>query len=148
MQRRLDHAEKQKRTIMSTILKFGLLGISPTRRAWSLLLAGLLVLFFIPHATAAELGRLFFTPEQRTQLNDSLQRSSTTDQHQGGTVINGIVQKHGGKRTVWINGIPQPAGKSDDRSPESVAVPVPGKSKPLKLKVGERALPGASDAKQ
>jgi hypothetical protein len=133
---------------MRTIFKTGLIELLLVRHVRHLSLASVLVLFAMPSATAAELGRLFFTPEQRSQLNDSLRRSASSDQHQGGTVLNGIVQKHGGKRTIWINGVPQPAGKSDERSPESVTVPVPGKSKSIKLKVGERVLPGASDASQ
>lgn len=131
---------------MRAMCKSAPIALTPARHAWPLLLGCLLAIFTAPAVNAAELGRLFFTPEQRTQLNDSLQRSATTDQHQGGTVINGIVQKHGGKRTIWINGVPQPAGKSDERSPESVTVPVPGQSKTIKLKVGERVLPGASGA--
>jgi hypothetical protein len=131
---------------MRAVFTLALTDLSPARRARYLSLACLLAI--APSATAAELGRLFFTPEQRTQLNASLQRSSTTEQHSGGTVLNGIVQKHGGKRTIWINGVPQPAGKSDERSPDSVTVPAPGKSKSIKLKVGERVLPGASDASQ
>lgn len=131
---------------MRAMCKSAPIDYSLPRRAGHLLFACLLAILTVPAVNAAELGRLFFTPEQRSQLNDSLQRAATTEQHQGGTVLNGIVQKHGGKRTVWINGVPQPAGKSDERSPESVAVPVPGKSKSIKLKVGERVLPGASDA--
>ena len=42
-------------------------------------------------------------------------------------MLNGIVQKHGGKRTVWINGVPQQAGSSNDRTPESQTVQLPGK---------------------
>lgn len=148
MQRRLDHAKKSERTIMRAMCKSAPIALTPARRAGPLILACFLAILTAPAVNAAELGRLFFTPEQRTQLNDNLQRSNTTEQHHGGTVLNGIVQKHGGKRTVWINGVPQPAGKSDDRSPESVTVPVPGKSKSIKLKVGERVLPGASGASQ
>ena len=133
---------------MRAVFKPALINLSPARRARYLSLACLLAILTAPAVNADELGRLFFTPEQRTQLNASLQRSTTTEQHSGGTVLNGIVQKHGGKRTIWINGVPQPAGKSDVRSPESVTVPVPGKSKSIKLKVGERVLPGAPDSGQ
>ncbi len=54
--------------------------------------------------------------------------------------LNGIVQQRGGKRTVWINGVPQQAGNSDDRTPESQAVRLPGKPSTVKLKVGQRVL--------
>ena len=55
-----------------------------------------------------------------------------------GMILNGIVQKHGGKRTAWINGVPQTAGNSDEKTPESMPVTLPGQSKPTKVKVGQR----------
>lgn len=97
-------------------------------------------------ANAEELGRLFFTPEQRAQLEYNQQQSGDTPDNARSLIVNGIVQKHGGKRTVWINGVPQPAGKSDERAPESLPVAVPGQSQPVKIKVGQRVLinPAAS----
>ena len=90
---------------------------------------------------AAELGRLFFTPEQRTQLEYARARGNAVEQKSpSALVINGIVQKHGGKRTVWINGVPQQAGSSDDITPESLPLTVPGQSKPVKVKVGQKVL--------
>ncbi|MFA5826649.1 MAG: hypothetical protein WC825_11865 [Gallionellaceae bacterium] len=93
-------------------------------------------LYIATGANAEELGRLFFTPEQRAQL-ESLQQEKSPDSTHSITV-NGIVQKHGGARTVWINGIPQPAGRGDDRTPESVPVAVPGHAQPVKIKVGQK----------
>lgn len=91
-------------------------------------------------ANAEELGRLFFTPEQRVQLEYSQQQSNDSPGNAHSLTVNGIVQKHGGERTVWINGVPQPAGKSDERAPESLPVAVPGQSQPVKVKVGQRVL--------
>jgi len=91
-------------------------------------------------ADAAELGRLFFTPEQRYRLDYSYTHATATGNNGSALMVNGIVQKHGGKRTVWINGVPQVAGRSDDGSPASVAVPVPGQNRSVKLKVGQRLL--------
>ena len=90
---------------------------------------------------ASTLGRLFFTPEQRTQLETvaaapTAKQGMATDE----MVINGIVQKQGGQRTVWINGRPQAAGKSDERAPDSLSITVPGKSQPVKAKVGQKIL--------
>ena len=89
-------------------------------------------------ANAEVLGRLFFTPEQRTQLEyDQLQNAdSGEDRHM--LTVNGIVQKHGGARTVWINGVAQPAARSNDRAPESLSVAVPGQVQPVKIKVGQK----------
>jgi hypothetical protein len=89
---------------------------------------------------AEELGRLFFTPEQRTQLDYSYAREASSDHNGRALILNGIVQKVGGKRTAWINGIPQQAGNSDEKTPESLSIPVPGQTKTVKLKVGQRVL--------
>ncbi len=91
---------------------------------------------------AGELGRLFFTPEQRMQLEASQPRGGDSSDNSHSLTVNGIVQKQGGQRTVWINGVPQPAGKSDENSPESLPVAVPGQSQPVKVKVGQRILLG------
>lgn len=63
-------------------------------------------------ARSQELGRLFFTPEQRQMLDR--QRLSQTEARQEIPIpedptltINGIVTRSSGKRTVWINGIAQ-----------------------------------------
>jgi len=105
-----------------------------------------LLLTMAAAANAEALGRLFFTPQQRAQL----ERGQQPNTHELGNTgkpdsidsltINGIVQKHGGERTVWINGVPQPAGKSDERAPESVPVAIPGQSQPAKVKVGQKVI--------
>lgn len=62
-----------------------------------------LLLCLSQSALAADvaLGRLFFTPAQRAQRDG---------QHLPTTVkVNGMVQRDGGVRTVWINGIAQRA---------------------------------------
>jgi hypothetical protein len=103
-------------------------------------LALLISVFFVPATQAAGLGRLFFTPEQRAQLDYGYAQDSDSNSNNRALMLNGIVQQHGGKRTVWINGVPQPVGSSDDKTPESQSVPLPGKTKSVKLKVGQRVL--------
>ncbi len=104
------------------------------------LIAALLFISFIPSAHAGTLGRLFFTPEQRAQLDYTYARTATSE---GGTspvlTVNGIVQKNGGARTVWVNGVAQSAANSRERTPTAQTVAVPG-SHPVKLKVGEKIL--------
>ena len=130
MQRWLDHAEKPERTIMKSSLKTGLLSIG-------LIAIGMTTSTL---AGAEELGRLFFSPEQRAQLDYSYAQAAGSDNSSRVLILNGIVQQHGGKRTVWINGVPQQAGSSNDRTPESQAVQLPGKKSRVKLKVGQRVL--------
>lgn len=102
----------------------------------------LLALLLPACAQADELGRLFFTPQQRAQLDRQNIQNSSTDSGSNGSslTVNGIVQKNGGARTVWINGVPQAAGKGDKRDPASAQVAVPGQSKPVKIKVGQKLL--------
>ena len=95
---------------------------------------------------AEELGRLFFTPSQRTQLDSDQAQGTTSEHNDHALMLNGIVQKQGGKRTIWINGVAQPASASDEKTPDSSSVPLPGQTKTIKLKVGQRVLlnPSAS----
>ena len=107
-------------------------------RPTALLFLGLIA---TPPANAEQLDRLFFTPAQRAQLDHNYAREARSDNNNDRALtLNGIVQMHGGKRTAWINGVPQTVGLSDERSPESVPVPLPGQNKSVKLKVGQRVL--------
>jgi len=128
---------------MRSTLKIGLIAFSVrARRAVPLpVVFCAFALTAAPLANADELGRLFFTPEQRAQLDYNYAREARPEGSGGGSMtLNGIVQKHGGKRTIWINGVPQQAGSSDDKTPESTAVAIPGQNKSVKLKVGQRVL--------
>lgn len=99
-----------------------------------------------PAGYAEELGRLFFTPQQRAMLErgqqPDIENPDNPDQQNiiESMTISGIVQRHGGERTVWINGVPQLAGKSDEHAPESVPVAVPGQPQPVRVKVGQKVL--------
>ena len=103
----------------------------------------LLTLFsVIPTAQAGELGRLFFTPQQRQQLefHETSGNSSSDSVQRNYIIVNGVVQKQGGNRTVWINGAAQEAERGNDRTPATVPVAVPGKTRPVQLKVGQKLL--------
>jgi hypothetical protein len=97
----------------------------------------------LPTAQAEELGRLFYTPQQRTQL-EAQQVTGENENIEGikhnYIIVNGVVQKRGGNRIVWINGAPQAAGKSNEKAPATVPVTVPGKTQPVQLKVGQRLM--------
>lgn len=105
------------------------------------LLPLLLSLTVWSQAQAAQLGRLFFTPEQRQQLDSGqLRGSAASDGSAAALVVNGIVQRHGGKRTVWINGVPQATGESNEQTPAVTHVQVPGKRKTVEMKVGQKLM--------
>lgn len=103
-------------------------------------LALLFALSTIPSTQADSLGRLFYTSEQRAQMEQERARNATAENEPPSSVltVNGIVQKRGGKRTVWINGTAHNSGYSGEPSAE--AVTVPGKSPPIKVKVGQKLL--------
>ena len=102
---------------------------------------GLFLFACSPIATADNLGRLFFTPEQRAKIDFAYARNATVNGNASAVLtVNGIVQKQGGARTVWVNGVSQSAGNSGERNPAAQTINVPGKSRPVKLKVGEKIL--------
>src|SRR5512142_2145048 len=123
MHRRLVHHEEQERAMNKSALSILLLTLSALAHT----------------AQAAELGRLFFTPQQRQQLEyqgANGGNSSAESERHSYIIVNGVVQKKGGNRTVWINGKAQPAERGNDKNPTVEPVIVPGKSQPIHLKVG------------
>lgn len=104
-------------------------------------LIAVLLLTSIPAANAASLGRIFFAPEQRLQLDYAYARNTPVEGDSSPFLtVNGIVQKQGGARTVWINGVSQSAGNSRESNPAAQTVTVSGKSHPIRIKVGEKIL--------
>lgn len=97
-----------------------------------------LLLSSLTHAT--ELGRLFYTPQQRAQL-EAQQRNEKAGVATkiNSIVVNGVIQKQGGNRIVWLNGEAQTPVRSDD-NPARIDVAVPGKSEHIQLKVGQKLL--------
>jgi hypothetical protein len=79
------------------------------------LAALLLSAICVDRAAAAEaaLGRLFFSPQQRQDLDRrrqaNVQESAVTAN--SFVTVNGQVSRSSGKTTVWINGIPQETSK-------------------------------------
>jgi hypothetical protein len=97
----------------------------------------LFAIFPVSSTQAERLGRLFFTPEQRIQLEYNHAHNATAEGAPSSVLtVNGIVQQHGGARTVWINGTSQNSAHGGD----SVA----GKSQPIKIKVGEKLFLGTT----
>lgn len=108
------------------------------RWAWPIF-AVFVILLTSPATHAAELGRLFFTPQERAKFEmlGAAKMDSPVVQRESLTV-NGMIQKSGGKRIFWINGEQQDGMVSPGKAPASVRVTVPGSSEPVELKVGQR----------
>ena len=93
-------------------------------------------------AGAQELGRLFFTPEQRAAL-DARRKARVPDKPAAApqaespvTRVNGAVQRSGGRSTVWVNGEAIPEGAAP-----GTAQPAPSRTGPgrVTLPAGEGA---------
>ncbi len=117
----------------------------PCNTQWGFKLILTLLLTSAAPAQAEELGRLFFTPAQRAQLDHHNYKPTTTvtntdtattpEENDHTVTVNGIVQRDGGKRTAWINGTARSVGQSDDNA--SVMVNLPDQNKMVRLKVGQ-----------
>jgi hypothetical protein len=104
-----------------------------------LLLASAFLLGLGPGPVAAQsLGRLFFTPQQREDLD---RRRQANIQEAAVVVeslvtVNGQVSRSSGKTTIWLNGVPQ----ADTRKPSDPAkVNLPGAEgeSSVRLKIGQ-----------
>ena len=123
------------------------------------LLAG--VLLGAARAGAQELGRLFFTPDQRAAL-DARRKARVPDKpaavlqvESPTTRVDGAVRRAGGRSTVWVNGeaIPegaQPAGaRLAPRDPGAarVTIPVGESAQSYDLRVGESVNRGSGEVR-
>ena len=105
------------------------------------------LMLFAPGAQAQELGRLFFTPQQRADL-DARRKARVPDKPAAAAVaspvtrLDGYVKRSGGPSTVWINGESVTEGGADapriDRGPSgSVSISVGEGGGRVRLKPGE-----------
>ena len=91
---------------------------------------------------AQEVGRLFFTPEQRAAL-DARRKARVPDKPAAVVVaspttrVDGFVQRSNGPSTVWVNGEPLPEGSEGPRIGPRVSVPLGEGGRRAALKPGE-----------
>jgi hypothetical protein len=89
------------------------------------------------------LGRLFYTPSQRSQLEQMEKKPGIRIPASSSISVNGVVQRQGQGGIVWINGIARHDDSADGllegsvTTPDSVLIRVPGGSQPVRLKVGQ-----------
>jgi hypothetical protein len=104
-----------------------------------LLLATFALLVRTPLAAAAEdLGRLFFTPQQRQDLDRrraaNIQESLVVQE--SSVTLQGQVSRSSGKTTTWINGVPQHDSRRGN-DPARASIPAGENEPEVTLKVGE-----------
>ena len=91
-----------------------------------------------PAAAQENLGRLFFTEQQRQDLDRrrqaNIQEAATVVESL--VTVNGQVSRSSGKSTAWINGVPQESARKP-RDPARVTLPG-GESEPaVSIKIGQ-----------
>lgn len=117
------------------------------RRLGALVLLGVLLVLAVPAGAqdaAAPLGRLFFTPEQRSALDRQRQLGAPEVSGDDATLtIDGVALRSNGRRTVWIDGVAHDAAAGaalvtpDRRDPGQVVVRITGNAA-IKARVGDR----------
>lgn len=107
------------------------------------LIALLLTMALTPAAEAEEaLGRLFFTPERRLQLDRQRQFNIKEEKQVNedpSLTINGVVTRSSGKRTSWVNG----AAQNENETPGGLTVLPQGRN-PGKVVVQASDAPAAN----
>ena len=92
----------------------------------------------VPAAADENLGRLFFTPQQRQDLDHrrqaNIQDSAVSADNR--VTVNGQVSRSSGKTTTWINGVPQENAKKP-RDPAQVTLPGGEGEASVTLKIGQ-----------
>lgn len=116
------------------------------------------VLALAPFSSGAqELGRLFFTPDQRAAL-DARRKARVPDKpaatpqaEQPTTRLDGAVQRSGGKSTVWINGEPVQESPKGDRARlqarDKASIPLGESEARRELRVGETLDRGTGEVR-
>ena len=94
-------------------------------------------------AADAELGRLFLTPQQRQDLDRRRASNQVEEQapqvkqvKEGPLILNGHIQRSGGKSTTWINGAPENDSHAS-RDPARITIAPNEGEAGIELKIGQ-----------
>jgi len=100
-----------------------------------------------------DVGRLFFTPEQRAAL-DARRQARVPDKPSAVVVaspttrVDGFVKRSSGPSTVWVNGEPLPEGSGDSpRIGPRVSIPLGEGGRRATLKPGETLDRGTGEVR-
>jgi hypothetical protein len=127
------------------------------------LFVGLIALLGTVASAGAQqpLGRLFFTPEQRSAL-DARRKARIPDKPAAAvaaesptTRVDGHVVRSSGRSTIWVNGEPAPEGveqeglrvKAGRSDPGQVSVTVGDSARKFDLRVGEKLDRGSGEVR-
>ena len=113
--------------------------MKPTRNMLPALALTLALAAAAQPSAGAEIGRLFFTPQQRQDLD---RRRQTNAQESIAVVVeslitvNGHVSRSGGRTTTWINGVPQ-EDTHRSSNPAQLAIQPTEAEPTVSLKIGQ-----------
>lgn len=115
-------------------------------------------------AQAGDLGRLFFTPEERASLDRERLRTGlpppqaadadtpVADASMESITLNGHIERSSGKGTLWLNGkVQQESPKRiavTENTPGEIKVRHPDSSRVYSLKVGQTLTPGSGEIRE
>lgn len=108
--------------------------MAKTVRRYGTIVAALLLAATAAPAIGAELGRLFYTPQQRAEL-DRKRASNAIEAEvvvESLVTVNGRVSRSSGKTTTWINGVPQYDTYSG-QDPARIAIDDNGRDTPVSV---------------
>lgn len=95
-----------------------------------------------PASAEEELGRLFFSPERRQNLDRQRQLNIQEKQEipeDPSLTINGVVTRSSGKRTVWINNVSQ----NENETQSGISI-IPNRKEPGKVLVQAADAPAGN----
>lgn len=82
------------------------------------LLTTAILLGLAASASAEQIGRLFFSPDERAMLEQQRQKGGVAHTAAKRITLTGLVKRSSGKTTIWINQIPQ----NENESPQGIAI--------------------------
>lgn len=103
--------------------------------------AGIMLFLFVEMSAPAHadpFGRLFFSAAERGRLEQQESKLLKATNDDNFITVNGIIKRNDGSRIVWINGKMQET--SPEKYPNTVTVPIPGKSESIEIAVGQRIV--------
>jgi len=134
--------------------------MTPSAKQLLALAGALLVAVPTRPLQAQEMGRLFFTPQQREAF-DARRKARVPDRPAEALVesptarLDGRVERSGGRSTVWVNGTAVPEGTETNgvrvvprkNSPGTASIAIGEDQRKVDLKVGETVDRGTGEVK-
>lgn len=104
------------------------------------------MLFFMCFAAGADdLGRLFFTPQERENL-DRQRRGEKTVSNSTAPALNGFIKRSDGRNTIWVDGTPMRA--TEKQVDQSAVDNRTGGAESIQIRPSAEQAPGSKSSAQ